>query len=147
VSSPTETIQNKEPNQVPGKEQAAQSSIKENQFPTPDTGHPTVEDSGKTADKPIAPIAQTIIAEQQAPGKTDTVQTDLSQVAGKPTQPEATPQIEPVPVSDTIVKNVTVAPHPDRILQENKSASNAAPVKAEETNQGNIRQIDKDMAE
>ncbi len=147
VSSPTETIQNKEPNQVPGKEQAAQSSIKENQFPTPDTGHPTVEDHGKTADKPIAPIAQTIIAEQQAPGKTDTVQTDLSQVAGKPTQPEATPQIEPVPVSDTIVKKVTVAPHPDRILQENKSASNAAAVKAEETNQGNIRQIDRDMAE
>ncbi|GEM_PF-1005800 len=147
VSSPTETIQNKEPNQVPGKEQAAQSSIKENQFPTPDTGHPTVEDYGKTADKPIAPIAQTIIAEQQAPGKTDTVQTDLSQVAGKPTQPEATPQIEPVPVSDTIVKKVTVAPHPDRILQENKSASNAAAVKAEETNQGNIRQIDRDMAE
>jgi len=147
VNSPTESIQNKEPNQVPSKEQAAQSSIKENQFPIPDTGHPTVEDSGKTADKPIAPITQTVIAEQQAPEKPDTVQTDLSQVADRPTQTEATPRIEPVPVSDTIVQKVTVAPHPDRVLQEKKSASNAAAVKVGEINQGNIRQTDKDLAE
>ena len=121
VDSSTETTGNIVQDQVPNKEPASQSTIKENS--TSGSEFSADKDSAQTYNKPATHVAE-VAAEQHLAEKAELKQADTS--PAKRTS-----------VSDTSPKKIEVAPHPDRILQQNKSASPS--VKVEEDNQENIK--------
>ena len=121
VNSPKEASRIITPDQAPGKEPVSQGTIKENS--TSGNGFSADKDSAQTSNKPATPVAAVATAQHLAE-KAEVKQAD----------PSPTKQ---TPVPDTSTKKIEVAPHPDRILQQNKSASPS--VKVEESNQNNIK--------
>ncbi len=121
VDSSTETTGNIVRDQAPDKEPVPQSTIKENS--TSGTEFSTDKDSTQTSNKPATHVA-TVATAQHLAENTEVKQAESSLA-------------KRAPVSDTGTKKIKVAPHPDRILQQNKSASPS--VKVEENNQKNIK--------
>ena len=95
--------------QVSVKEPVSQNTIKENS--TSGTGFSTDNDSTQRSDKPAIPVDKVATA-QHPPENAEVKQADSSPSSR-------------TPISDTSTKKIKVAPHPDRILQQNKSAGPA----------------------
>ena len=121
VDSSTKTAGNIVRDQVSVKEPVSQNTIKENS--TSGTGFSTDNDSTQRSDKPAISVDKVATA-QHLPENAEVKQADSSPSSR-------------TPISDTSTKKIIVAPHPDRILQQNKSAGSS--VKVEENNQKNIK--------